>query len=481
MKSNDNIFKFYFSKYLYLLISLYLFVWIAIRSYNLDFTNDEAYSFYNVYLKHYKMMLGTANTHWINSLFLFIENMLLGNKEWMLRIHSVLSFAGVSYFFYKIFEDKIKIQQLLFGIAFFLLNVYIFDFYSLARGYGLSIFFEIVFIYLLLKKEDNGKNKFIAYALLSLSIFSNYMMLFLGLSYIILDFIYLLSKNKNLGKSIKTWLLHVSPFIFCSLITIPNLIFIKRSGDLNEGQANGFLEDSIGVFISRSFETFFTTQTTAIIASLLFFLIILFFYFFKKEIDSKYRLLFYVFFINVLLIEFFYIFLNVPFCFGRTSLYLNVLLIILLIYTFSFLIEKSKFHFEIGFFVFFMSFIYFLFYKNMNTTVEWWKSQGIKESMNYLLNESKEDIGNKKLGMHLAQYGTYVNYYNLLNHYPFNDTVYSFSESANDQYDSTTIQKIYTLDYLILLKPYATQFDTSRFQILKYYQDMNSDLIKLKK
>ena len=83
--------------------------------------------------------------------------------------------------------------------------------------------------------------------------------------------------------------------------------------------------------------------------------------------------------------------------------------------------------------------------------------------------------------MHLAQYGTYVNYYNLLNHYPFNDTVYSFSESANDQYDSTTIQKIYTLDYLILLKPYATQFDTSRFQILKYYQDMNSDLIKLKK
>ena len=46
--------------------------WVIYRSFILEMTNDEAYSFFNVSTRHLQMMIGTANTHWLNSFFILI-------------------------------------------------------------------------------------------------------------------------------------------------------------------------------------------------------------------------------------------------------------------------------------------------------------------------------------------------------------------------------------------------------------------------
>jgi hypothetical protein len=104
--------------------------WVIYRSFILEMTNDEAYSFFNVSTRHLQMMIGTANTHWLNSFFILAETTLLGNKEWMIRIHSCLGFFIFSWALFQLFKSHIKYPiQLLLPITLILLNTYLLDFF----------------------------------------------------------------------------------------------------------------------------------------------------------------------------------------------------------------------------------------------------------------------------------------------------------------------------------------------------------------
>ena len=480
MKSlTDKNFQYHFCKYLYLIVCIYLTYWIIRRSAFMDFTNDEAYSFLNVYYLRFKMMAGTANTHWLNSFFLFFETHFLGTKEWMLRVHSVITFPILSYFLYKIFANKDNPSSLLIALSVILLNAYFFDFYSLARGYSLSLMFEVIAFYFLLKKPQNATHSFWIYSMLALATFSNYMVYFLLFSYFIIHFFYTIKEKKINRETIHNFLFSTIPMWICSIITIPNLLYIRTQGDLGEGQKNGFIEDAIGVFLNRSYEPNMSMQGAGIVGFLLFGFIVVFYFYHQTKIEAQEKILLMIFLINVLVIEILFFALHIPYCFGRTSLYLNMHLLIIFSLFISKLLQTKFLNFQLSILITQIFLIYFVFHKNMNTTVEWWKSQGIEQCMKDLQQIEKNQTQNKKIGMHLAQYGTYVNYYNLLNHYPFNDTTLAFCENEQGIFDNSTLQDILTQDYILIICPYSSYFDTSQYKVLKHYKDMNSDLLKI--
>ncbi len=167
----------------YLLLFIPPLLWVIYRSYAVDITHDEAWSFHMVYKGLYYQMFRTANNHWLNSFFIFLECKLLGTEIWKIRLHSVAAFILFSYYLYKI---AIRVPIKWFGFAAVILityNTYTLDFFSLARGYALGLAFAMAAIYYILFKAAGTKNRLRIYGLLCLAAASVYTELYLLLAY----------------------------------------------------------------------------------------------------------------------------------------------------------------------------------------------------------------------------------------------------------------------------------------------------------
>jgi hypothetical protein len=153
----------------------------------------------------------------------------------------------------------------------------------------------------------------------------------------------------------------------------------------------------------------------------------------------------------------------------------------ILTYAVIFLLNKfdQKWNLLCALFIFAAGLGNLIFNKDLRTTVEWWKTQGIEQVPDDIHQFEGEQMRSKKLGLHLAQLGSYTNYYQYLQRSSLNDTVYSFCENRYGYYDSATISQIYKQDYVLMLKPYDQYLDSSRFTVLRHYELMNSDLLKM--
>lgn len=146
---------------IYLAIGLIAFCYIVIRALCVGITYDEAWtikSFVSQSVIHIiNYTPSDANNHILNTLFikLFFE---FGNDSlFVARLPNVFAFA-----IYVIYGYKISYKYLppLLGLSSFLLlllNPFLLDFFSIARGYGMSLGFLIASIYFVLNYTHEGK------------------------------------------------------------------------------------------------------------------------------------------------------------------------------------------------------------------------------------------------------------------------------------------------------------------------------------
>jgi len=135
----------------YCLIGVIFFLYILIRAIRVGATFDEIMtlegpvrlSFFGIFLKFSPL----ANNHLLNT-FLIKILFSLGNESlFIARLPNVLSFILYSYFGYKI---TVKNLSPILGLGCFVLlfcNPFLLDFFSLARGYGLSLAFLMGALY----------------------------------------------------------------------------------------------------------------------------------------------------------------------------------------------------------------------------------------------------------------------------------------------------------------------------------------------
>lgn len=128
-----------------------LFIYVAIRAYTLSFTHDESLS-YEI-INGNEQLANTANNHVLNTTLMALSSALFGNSEFALRLPNVLAFALylISCFF---LCRPIKNLWLgLLGLGLLLLNPFLLEYFSLARGYGISIGLMAVSLVFLLNVE----------------------------------------------------------------------------------------------------------------------------------------------------------------------------------------------------------------------------------------------------------------------------------------------------------------------------------------
>lgn len=133
--------------------SMFLVAWVVLsfylilRTYFVDITDDEAWSYFNV--KHFWWVetLCSGNTHWFNFLAIKAALLLGLEKAWHLRWFSLLSgiiFLYVGYLWIKSL-DNLLIK--LFAFALLFLNPYVIEYLTLARGYSSALCFMALSLY----------------------------------------------------------------------------------------------------------------------------------------------------------------------------------------------------------------------------------------------------------------------------------------------------------------------------------------------
>jgi Dolichyl-phosphate-mannose-protein mannosyltransferase len=165
-----------------LVIGFFFLFYIGTRAYRLSMTHDES-STTNVVDGSYtgimfaKNMFGTANNHILNSLLLKKSVSMFGWHEWSIRLPNVLSFllyfAAVVLIMQRISKNN---AVRLAGILLFCAPHFIIDYFSLARGYGMSVAFQTMSLYLLIRFFEERKQRHLAlsFVMLALAVYANF-------------------------------------------------------------------------------------------------------------------------------------------------------------------------------------------------------------------------------------------------------------------------------------------------------------------
>lgn len=220
----------------YFLIGTSLLAYIAFRAFNMSLTHDESLS--------YSIVWGNttyeqdANNHLLNTALMNFIVKKWHDDEWLLRLPNILSFIIYAFFSFKISQHLSNNFLRLSAFLLLLLNPFILDFFSLARGYGLSLAMMMGSIYYALKITDNHKSlkNNVLFAIFSiLTVYANFTLLIFYLSIMTVWGMTWLLREK--GRLTAYWLpLSIVAFHTYNLYYLLYFLFsLKKNGKLYAG------------------------------------------------------------------------------------------------------------------------------------------------------------------------------------------------------------------------------------------------------
>ncbi|MBN1915829.1 hypothetical protein JW796_02420 [Candidatus Dojkabacteria bacterium] len=276
-------------KFTMVLISIILFTYTTYRAINLSLTFDEAYTFQTfVHTNIFDILTNNfsaeiANNHIVNTILVKIFYNFFGNTEFVLRLPSLIGHL-LYLFFTFIFVEKFVKSKTAKITSFILLNLNIFllDFFSLARGYALAAGLVASSVYFLIEYLSNRKKRIYLFASLItswLSVLTNFTLLnyFIAL----ISFLFCLSIFENIRMKqnffgrVKKILYNSYPIIIITVTTFLSILIplgrvVKRKL-LYYGGDNNFVSDTIGSLVRASLYKFNLSPTHETILTILIF------------------------------------------------------------------------------------------------------------------------------------------------------------------------------------------------------------------
>lgn len=260
-------------------VSLATMLYALLRAIMLDITYDEAWSigtyvngpFRNIFL--YEPC--DSNNHLINSFLIKCLFFILPENTFVARLPGLLSLLVYLYFSSKLSRSNASIAGFLIFVL-FLLNPFLLEFFSLARGYAFSMAAVSMSLYYFEQYRQDLKKRslswsLVAAALAGISVFS-FLNFFAGL--LVLSFIHLLVQRK------KNYLQVLSlQFTTATLVTLLLWVPFQRLtqfGNLYYGGKTGLWQDTLLSLGRYSQYKMFETSATTIITTLVFFLLLTF-------------------------------------------------------------------------------------------------------------------------------------------------------------------------------------------------------------
>lgn len=241
--------------------ALSLLLGIIYKASHTSFTHDESYTYthyvHQCFMDIISYKTPYLNNHILNSLCVKYSEAFFGSSELALRLGSVLAFILYSTYIILLFYKYCP----KFILPFYLLmtlNPYLLDFFTLARGYGLSIAFMTMSIYYVSAYLTSQKNKHLILFNVGafLSVMSNFSMLNYYASalivYNIISFIALKYSASNSETSYHFYKLNkinIISVVISGMVLYEPLRRISKMSLLDFGGKKGFLEDTVSSVI----------------------------------------------------------------------------------------------------------------------------------------------------------------------------------------------------------------------------------------
>lgn len=250
------------TKYILLLLSSILFVYTFAKACLLSITWDEAYSYLEYVRKGIfvqdQLDMMSANNHLLNTWLGILFVKCFGVQEWVLRLPSLLA-----HILFLVFSVKLLRHfhtQWLILASFIMLNLhpYLLDFFSLARGYGLSMGLMMTSIYYLYAFHRGFRNKDALLSLFTgaLSVLANYVTLnYVMALFAVIVMLYSYRAMQEPSQKAAFWKNILPVVILFSVLLIgvlPMAFQLKEVGALFFG-GQGFWKDTIHSIVDRSF------------------------------------------------------------------------------------------------------------------------------------------------------------------------------------------------------------------------------------
>ena len=245
-----------------LLIALPALLYIIFRAVNLSFTHDESLSFFiangdTTYAQ-------TPNNHLVNTFLMRVFGGLFGNSEFALRLPNILAFILYCLAGLTIIRNlkNPEISIILFAIL--AINCLMFEFFGLARGYGLSMGMLMVSFYFFTKLNNQTLTIkvymiFLVFTLLfsQLALYANFNALNIHLAMIpalLFSIIQFAKRKINKQNKIAVIILFISVFVVDLAALIPAIARLKFMESINElavfGDHKGLMQTTIKSLIT---------------------------------------------------------------------------------------------------------------------------------------------------------------------------------------------------------------------------------------
>jgi hypothetical protein len=464
-----------------IITGILLFCYTAFRAMLLSITWDEAYTYIEfarngkVILESYDLM--SANNHLLNTWLMILFTKAFGVSEFVMRMPVL-----ITYVLYLCFSAKLAGKmngKWLSVAAFIVLNVnpYMIDFFTVARGYGLSIGLMMSSLYFLYQFNLERKTRhavitliFAGIAVLASFVLLHYFLVLFGLIIILTFYFESDYEKERAGLIFRTLKRLIAPFltaILLFLFVIPITLDLKAAGALFFGGERSFWSDTISTIVDRCFyEIGYNYWLQRITKGLIFLVLIcsaIYFClkFFKKQLNAN------TLFLGscLALITFCCLstivqhhLMGTAYLLDRTALFLIVLFSLIFVFFITDLSAQKPFsaYWVHGSAIFML--IHFFLCCNLTYVLEWRYDANTKEMLSDLneikvIPKGKETVS---VGIPLI-FDPATNFYRELNEYAWLNTAWR-KETNNMLHDYFCISqnelKGFSLDSLEIIKTY---------------------------
>lgn len=405
------------------LIALPVFAYVIWRAWKVPFCIDEAFSFSNFALDSYRAIISyrvpDANNHVLNSMGMKLCGSFFGNSELSLRLFNALSFPVYAVFAWLLLQDIKDRYVRLAAFVLLIVNPFLLDFFSVARGYGMSEAMMMAAMYYLVQLLRQ-RLYYLQPATLffisgTLAVLCNFTLLSWFLLSVFLAaarMLYLIITQRY------QWKMYTTAFLSGFLLVLPPLVYIAfilrkllKAGVLGYGGDTGFWTDTVGSLVNswlygQPYSTFMAWPVKAgIVLGLLFSLALIIVLFLRRRgLLRRYSLLWITFFLLSGLffsIELQHALLGSPFVIQRTALFFMPLFTLLCIYL---IVVLMQFRPQYKIFMFLAALaviVHFCFAANLRYVYIWKFDADTKQAM---LDLEKIENANKKRDIVLQPY-----------------------------------------------------------------------------
>lgn len=469
-------------------IGIILFLYVFTKSYVSAFTHDESFSYLNYCKESFMEIISFSNwytnNHVLNSLFMKYSEQLFGSSEIALRLPNLLLLIVYMVYSYLLFKNT----KSLLTVAMFSLmctNCLLMDLFGLARGYGMSCGFMLMSLYHFMEyfKDSKIRNLALFHAAALLSCLSNFTLLTfyvaIMLVYNLVAFLYAKSISDEKYSFFKSNKLHIIPLLLVIIVLYEPVRRVLTYSTLDFGGKTGFYQDTVTALIFNTFHgTGLPSVATLVLQIIFTCLLFISLFIIVRMIIKKNKPFFeqhlglivscFLLILISVIIILLHVILGADYPIARFSIFLFPLFMVHLGFLVHYLmsLKYDKVILAVIFSIALASMISFWQKANLYSSAEWAYDMKTKNMIQALMSHREKNnpsTGNIKLGVNWLFEPT-INFYREKMEIDWLLPVDRNGISKND-------------DYYYIFKDELDQLDSSEYEIIEEYKNINTLLI----